>query len=66
MAFLAETRAVVDGFHAAGLAAGGTCNGEPGLRPRYDEQYYAAYVLDPDGNNIEAVCRSPAACGMLR
>jgi catechol 2,3-dioxygenase-like lactoylglutathione lyase family enzyme len=57
VAFLAKTRAAVDAFHAAGVAAGGASNGEPGLRPHYAEHYYAAYVLDPDGNNIEAVCR---------
>jgi catechol 2,3-dioxygenase-like lactoylglutathione lyase family enzyme len=57
VAFLAPTRAAVDEFHRAGLAKGGIDNGEPGLRPRYAENYYAAYILDPDGNNIEAVCR---------
>ncbi|MET0281547.1 MAG: VOC family protein [Steroidobacteraceae bacterium] len=58
--FLASSRAVVDAFHAAGVAAGGISNGEPGLRTQYEADYYAAYVLDPDGNNIEAVCRGPA------
>ncbi len=58
LAFAAGTRAEVDAFHAAGLAAGGTDNGGPGLRS-YAPNYYAAYVLDPDGNNIEAVCRAP-------
>ncbi|HEX5049148.1 MAG TPA: VOC family protein [Gammaproteobacteria bacterium] len=57
VAFLADSRSVVDAFHAAGLSAGGTDNGKPGLRPRYAEHYYAAFVLDPDGHNIEAVCR---------
>lgn len=57
VAFLANTRAAVDAFHAAAITAGGTDNGAPGLRPRYAENYYAAYVLDPDGHNIEAVCR---------
>lgn len=57
LAFAAATRAEVDAFHAAGLAAGGTDNGGPGLRS-YAPNYYAAYVLDPDGNNIEAVCRA--------
>lgn len=57
VAFLADSRAAVDAFHAAALAAGGTDNGSPGLRPRYAERYYAAFVLDPDGHNIEAVCR---------
>ncbi|HZG36850.1 MAG TPA: VOC family protein [Gaiellaceae bacterium] len=53
--FRAEGRVAVDAFHAAGVAAGGTDNGGPGLRPQYDERYYAAFVLDPDGNNVEAV-----------
>lgn len=57
-AFKARTRAEVDAFHAAALAAGGTDNGAPGLR-RYHENYYAAFVHDPDGINIEAVCNSP-------
>jgi catechol 2,3-dioxygenase-like lactoylglutathione lyase family enzyme len=55
-AFSAKSRAAVDAFYAAALAAGGTGNGEPGLRPQYHENYYAAFVLDPDGYNIEAVC----------
>ncbi len=59
VAFLAKSRAAVDAFHAAAVAAGGTDNGSPGLRPRYAKHYYAAYVLDPDGHNIEAVCRRP-------
>ena len=59
-AFTARSRAAVDTFHAAGIAAGGTCNGTPGLRPRYAEDYYAAFVIDPDGHNVEAVCRRPA------
>lgn len=58
-AFVAETRAQVDAFHAAALAAGGTDNGAPGLR-RYHENYYGAFVHDPDGINIEAVCNAPA------
>jgi catechol 2,3-dioxygenase-like lactoylglutathione lyase family enzyme len=58
-AFEAQSRVAVDAFHAAGTAAGGTCNGRPGLRPRYAEEYYAAFVLDPDGHNVEAVCRRP-------
>jgi hypothetical protein len=49
----------VDAFHAAGLAAGGSNNGAPGVRPYFHEQYYGAFVLDVDGNNIEAVCHSP-------
>lgn len=52
-------RGSVDAFHAAALAAGGRDNGPPGLRPHYHENYYGAFVLDPDGNNIEAVCHQP-------
>ena len=58
VAFLANDEATVDAFHAAALDAGGRDNGEPGRRPQYHERYYAAYVLDPDGNNIEAVCHT--------
>ena len=54
-AFTAADRATVDAFHAAGLRAGGTDNGAPGVRD-YHPDYYGAFVLDPDGNNIEAVC----------
>ncbi|MEJ8851698.1 VOC family protein [Variovorax rhizosphaerae] len=60
IAFRVETRAEVDAFHAAGLAAGGKDNGAPGLRPHYHPNYYGAFVLDPDGHNIEAVCHTPA------
>jgi catechol 2,3-dioxygenase-like lactoylglutathione lyase family enzyme len=60
LAFDAPSRDAVDEFHRAALEAGGTCNGKPGLRPRYADNWYAAYVLDPDGNNIEAVCRREA------
>jgi catechol 2,3-dioxygenase-like lactoylglutathione lyase family enzyme len=56
VAFECDDRPSVDAFHAAALEAGGRDNGPPGLRPQYDANYYAAYVLDPDGNNIEAVC----------
>ena len=56
IAFTAATRAEVDAFHAAALAAGGKDNGAPGLRPIYHSNYYAAFVHDPDGLNIEAVC----------
>ena len=59
IALTAENRAQVDAFHAAALAAGGTDHGAPGLRPHYHEHYYGAFVLDPDGNNIEAVCHAP-------
>lgn len=59
VAFSANDRAAVDAFHEAALAAGGTDNGAPGLRPHYHETYYAAYVHDADGNNIEAVSHRP-------
>lgn len=59
-AFAAPDRAAVDAFHRAALAAGGTDNGAPGLRPHYSPDYYGAFVHDADGNNIEAVCRTPA------
>jgi catechol 2,3-dioxygenase-like lactoylglutathione lyase family enzyme len=49
----------VDAFHAAALAAGGRDNGAPGLRPHYHADYYGAFVFDPDGNNVEAVCHRP-------
>ncbi|WCM93727.1 VOC family protein [Acidovorax sp. NCPPB 2350] len=58
VAFRAATRAAVDAFHAAALAAGGTDNGAPGLRPHYHPHYYGAFVRDPDGHNIEAVCHA--------
>lgn len=61
VAFRVDNRHMVDNFHAAALAAGGRCNGEPGLRPHYHDDYYAAFVLDPDGHNIEAVCHLPPA-----
>ncbi len=60
LAFQAKDRATVDAFHAAGLAAGGRDNGAPGLRANYHPGYYAAFLLDPDGNNIEAVFHGPA------
>jgi catechol 2,3-dioxygenase-like lactoylglutathione lyase family enzyme len=59
VAFPAATRNDVDRFYAAAIAAGGRDNGAPGLRPHYSANYYGAFVLDPDGNNIEAVCRTP-------
>ena len=58
VAFAADSRAQVEAFHAAALAAGGTDNGGPGIRPHYGPDYYAAFVLDPDGMNIEAVTHS--------
>ena len=60
VAFRVETRAEVDAFHAAALAAGGRDNGGPGPRPQYGPTYYAAFVHDPDGFNVEAVCHAPA------
>lgn len=59
VAFTARTRAEVDGFYRAALAAGAKDNGAPGLRPHYHPNYYAAFVHDPDGHNIEAVCHAP-------
>lgn len=59
VAFAANSRAEVDAFYRAALAAGGRDNGAPGLRPHYHANYYGAFVLDPDGNNIEAVCHKP-------
>ena len=61
VALAAETRAQVDAFHQAALAAGGRDNGAPGLRPHYHANYYGAFVLDPDGHNIEAVCHCSEA-----
>ena len=59
VAFVARSRAEVRAFHGAALAAGGKDNGAPGLRPHYHADYYGAFVLDPDGHNIEAVCHTP-------
>lgn len=59
VAFTAESRAAVDAFYAAAMAAGAADNGPPGLRPHYHPNYYGAFVLDPDGHNIEAVCHKP-------
>ncbi|HEY9537780.1 MAG TPA: VOC family protein [Kiloniellaceae bacterium] len=59
VAFTAPSRDVVDAFHKAALAAGGRDNGKPGLRPHYHPNYYGAFVLDPDGHNIEVVCHLP-------
>jgi catechol 2,3-dioxygenase-like lactoylglutathione lyase family enzyme len=61
VAFAAADRNVVDKFYDEALAAGGKDNGRPGLRPNYHENYYGAFVLDPDGHNIEAVCHAPQA-----
>jgi catechol 2,3-dioxygenase-like lactoylglutathione lyase family enzyme len=59
IAFVAETREAVDRFFEAALAAGGVDNGSPGIRAHYHPDYYGAFVLDPDGHNIEAVCHKP-------
>ena len=59
IAIAAQNRAAVDAFYRAAIAAGGKDNGAPGLRPHYHPNYYAAFVLDPDGHNIEAVCHTP-------
>ena len=61
LAFAAESREQVDAFHRAALAAGGRDHGAPGLRPQYSGNYYAAFVIGPDGHNIEAVCHAPEA-----
>ncbi len=60
VAITAKDRAAVDAFHRAALAAGGKDNGASGLRPQYHPNYYAAFVFDPDGHNVEAVCYTPA------
>ncbi len=59
IAFTAGTRAQVDAFHAAAIEAGGRDNGPPGIRAHYHPNYYGAFVLDPDGINVEAVCHAP-------
>ena len=59
VAFRADTRAQVDAFYKAAIAAGGRDNGMPGVRAHYHPNYYGAFVFDPDGHNIEAVCHSP-------
>jgi catechol 2,3-dioxygenase-like lactoylglutathione lyase family enzyme len=60
IAFAADNRAAVDAFYRAAIEAGAKDNGPPGLRPHYHPDYYGAFVLDPDGHNIEAVCHRPA------
>ena len=59
IAFVAGSRQEVNAFHRAALEAGGKDHGAPGLRPNYHPNYYAAFVIDPDGHNIEAVCHAP-------
>ncbi|MEQ9325046.1 MAG: VOC family protein [Polyangiaceae bacterium] len=61
LAFRAESRQQVDAFHRKALEAGGTDNGAPGLRPKYHAHYYAAFVIGPDGHNVEMVCHEPEA-----
>jgi catechol 2,3-dioxygenase-like lactoylglutathione lyase family enzyme len=61
VAFAVPRRELVDAFHQHALAAGGRDNGAPGLRPHYHPDYYGAFVLDPDGHNVEAVCHLPGA-----
>ena len=61
LAFAADTRAQVDAFYREALAAGGKDNGAPGLRPHYHANYYAAFVIGPDGHNVEAVCHKATA-----
>ncbi|WP_346837892.1 VOC family protein [Microbulbifer sp. SAOS-129_SWC] len=60
LAFMAENHRQVEAFHRAALEAGGTDNGAPGLRSQYHANYFAAFVIDPDGHNIEVVCHQPA------
>jgi catechol 2,3-dioxygenase-like lactoylglutathione lyase family enzyme len=60
VAIATDERASVDAFYRAAIAAGGADNGAPGLRPHYHPNYYAAFVRDPDGHNVEAVCHRPA------
>jgi predicted lactoylglutathione lyase len=61
LAFVAANRGLVDAFYHAALDAGGKDNGAPGLRPRYHANYYAAFVIGPDGHNVEVVCHEPEA-----
>jgi catechol 2,3-dioxygenase-like lactoylglutathione lyase family enzyme len=61
LAFRAENRQQVEAFYRAALAAGGKDNGAPGVRPQYNANYYAAFVIGPDGHNIEVVCHEPEA-----
>lgn len=65
IAFSAKTRAQVDAFYAAGIKAGGKSNGPPGVRKEYHKFYYGAFLLDPDGNNLECVCHYPPFVGVL-
>jgi len=62
IAFAANRQSIVDAFHRTALEAGGIDNGPPGIRSHYHANYYAAYVLDPDGINVEVVCQQPSGC----
>jgi catechol 2,3-dioxygenase-like lactoylglutathione lyase family enzyme len=64
IAFVADTRRRVDAFYRAALEAGGRDNGAPGVRPRYHANYYAAFIIGPDGHNLEAVCHQPEPCSV--
>ena len=66
VAIVAKDRATVDAFYKAAMAAGGRDNGAPGIRAHYHPNYYGAFVLDPDGHNIEAVCHAPACTAKSR
>src|SRR6202030_776540 len=66
VAIAAKDRTAVDAFYHAALAAGGKDNGAPGLRAHYHPNYYGAFVLDPEGHNIEAVCSKPAGASLAR
>jgi catechol 2,3-dioxygenase-like lactoylglutathione lyase family enzyme len=66
IAFVARDRAAVDAFHAAAIAAGGRDDGPPGLRPQYHASYYGAFVIDPEGHPIEAVCHRPPDAPKVR
>jgi catechol 2,3-dioxygenase-like lactoylglutathione lyase family enzyme len=66
LAFTAANRQQVDAFYRAALDAGGKDNGAPGLRPQYHANYYAAFVIGPDGHNIEAVCHEPETRSLVR
>jgi len=66
LAFAAETREQVDAFYRAAIEAGGKDNGAPGLRPQYHANYYGAFVIGPDGHNVEAVCHKPATANLVK
>ena len=66
LCFRAPDRAAVRAFHAAALRSGGRSDGEPGLRAQYHPDYFAAFVIDPDGHRVEAVCHAPQAPAALK